>query len=270
MEKLLKKLSVLDYVVFIVVVVVIVGFFVFYSRENVTVYVSTVNEWSEWLEDPMPPPYWLSNALKVGDKAFHTSGGELAEIIGIENTDWGGQRRFSRLNLKAKALYNVRSKVYLLKEQPLFVGGTLTLNFKGVQYRGVITYVGTTPEFPESKLSRARLEVFIPEVYPWLAETYNKDYVVKDTNGLEIFRIISSRIIPTERSIVTDDGRILRRSDPYYKDVYFVAEAQVRCQEGTCYYNDTFPLRIGAHIRIHSTSSLVEEKAIIKNYEILD
>lgn len=263
-------MSVLDMIVIISFLLAIAVFFVFFSRKKATIYISTMNTYQDWTEDTPPPPYWISNSVKPGEKAYDTFGGELAEVMGVDNSDWGGQRRFLRLKLKVNALYNRRTNIYFLEDQPLLIGNQLVLNIGKSHFEGLISYVGETPEDTGTEYKTAEIKIFIPQVYPWEAVTYDKNFVTRNTQGDIIFQITSSKIVPALRYVNTSDGRALWVNDPYSKDVYITAKARVRCQEDTCYYNEVYPLRVGAKYKWRSAYSFIDSNSIIQDFTILD
>jgi hypothetical protein len=256
--KIINKLSVLDFLVLLFVI--IFGIITVFNilREKKTVYVYTMNTFENWQEDPYPPLYWISNSVKKGDVAYDSTGKQIAEIISVDNTEWGSQRRYSRLKLKVNTLYDRRTRQYRLADQILQVGNTLLLNIGNSKYEGVISYIGETPTPPGYQFQYLELKMKAFNVAPWLAETYDETFVVQNTEGIEIFRILDSESVPAEKSVETDRGSIVRSKDPYYKDVYLTAKVRVRCQEGICYYNETIPVKIGYWMWTQSKTSILE------------
>lgn len=268
---LFNKLSILDYlVVFAIIFALGVGL-VHFSREKSEIYVYTVNEFPEWQENPFPPLYWISNSINIGDLAHDSTGKKIAEVISIDNSEWGGQRRYSRLKLKVYGLFDKRTRLHRVGDLVLQVGNTLELDIGNTKYEGVITYVGETLEPPGNQIRYLEAEIKAKDVPPWLADTYNESFIVKNTQGVEIFKIIDSVIVPAEKSVETAAGTIVRSRDPHFKDVYFTAILRVRCQERVCYYNEVFPIKVGQWIWTQSETSIIEGSArIISVNELTD
>lgn len=263
-----KELTPVDFLVIVIIVGLLVVSFVYFSREKTTIYIHTVNEFQEFREDPMPPFYWLSNSITKGDVVYGAGGEKVAEVMSIDNSEWGGQRRFSRLKLKvANALYDKRTRQYRIGDTSLQVGNKLVLDIRTTRYEGVLAYVGETLDPPSDQYKYIGLTIKVPEVQPWLVATYDESFMVKNSEGKEIFKIVGSEIIPTERSVDTADGRIVRSKDPYYKDVIINALVWVRCQENICYYNEFRPVKVGEYIWTQSEKSIIEGNARIINIE---
>lgn len=269
-KRLLKKLTPIDYLLLFVIVVAVSIAIIFFSRQKSVVYVYTVNEFPEWQENPFPPLYWISNSIQKGDAAYDSTGKKIAEVISVDNTEWGGQRRYSRLKLKVHALFDKRTKRYRVRDQPLQVGNTLLLDIGNTKYEGVISYIGEALNPPDDQHRRMELEIKAFEVSPWLADTYDETFVVKNTEGEEIFRITDSIVVPTEKSVETAAGSIVRSRDPYFKDVYITAIVEVRCQVGVCYYNETIPVKIGRWIWVQTETSFIEGSARILSIKDID
>jgi len=256
-KKIIKRLTIIDYLVFLVLLMVISIALLYFSREKKVVYVFTVNEYPEWQENPFPPLYWVSNSIKAGDEAYSSTGSRIAEVVEVKNTEWGGQRRYSRLKLRVYTLYDNRTKQYRIGDQTLRVGDNISLSIGNTKYEGVISYVGDSLEPPGYQNQKLEVVIKTYEVPPWLAATYDESFKVKDTQGEEIFTIVSSTIVPAEKSVETDSGAIVRSRDPYFKDVIITARIEVRCQESICYYNETFPVKIGHFFWAQSEKSVI-------------
>lgn len=257
-KKILKELRTIDYIVLVILLAgLLVVLFSMY-RQKRTVYVYTVNEYNSWQENIFPPMWWISNSIRKGDVAYDTTGKEIAEVLSVENIDWGGERRTSRLKLKVYALYDNRTKQYRIKDQALSVGSKVSMKIEQTDYSGIIIYIGDTLTPLDSEYKSLEVELKAQDLDPWLADTYDESFYTKNTEGLEIFRILDSTIVPHERSVETADGRIVRSRDPYYKDVYITAIVRVRCQENVCYFNEMQPLKVGGWLWTQSENSFIK------------
>jgi hypothetical protein len=247
-RRALKQLSFLDYLVLIIFLVLTVVGILYFSRARTTVYVYTVNITTglpDWQQDPIPSIYWIANSIQKGDKAYGPAGDLVAEVVGIDNAEWGGQRRFLRLKLKVNAFYDRRTKQYRLNDQPLQIGTTLSLDIGKTKYQGMISYVGKTLEPLGSEYKYVELGIKAPLVQPWLAVTYDSSFRVKNSDGKEIFRILQSTSVPAQVSLSVGSTQLVQSTDPILKDVYITAVAYVRCQEDVCYYNEMMPVKVG-------------------------
>ncbi len=152
----------------------------------------------------------------------------------------------------------------------LQVGNKLVLNIGTTHYEGVVAYVGETLDPPADQYKYLKLTIKVPEIEPWLAVTYDESFVVKNSEGKQIFNIIESKIIPTERSVDTEDGRIVRSKDPYFKDAIIDVLVRVRCQENICYFNEFRPVKVGEYIWTQSEKSIISGDARIIDIEEVD
>lgn len=264
-------ITMFDAIVAICFILAIISFFIFYSRKSAVVYISTVNNFQDWPEDTPPSPYWISNSVKIGDKARDSFGGERAEVVGIDSSEWGGDRSFLRLRLKVNALYNKKTRIYLLEDQPLLIGNRLSLDIGKIHYEGVISYVGTNLDDFEKDYKLAEVNFASLKVLPWIASVYSTDFEVKNTQGESIFKIISSKIEPALQQVTTSNGTMLLKRDPYLKDVYFTAKLKVRCYQGTCYFNDIYPIRVGTRYKYFSNYAFLDDHpTIVQSFKILN
>jgi hypothetical protein len=252
------KLRSLDYFLAFLIVVGIVIVLIFFSRKKSVVYIQTIDVPQQQQTSTAATYGWISNSIKKGDAAFGPTGNKDAEVVSVDNVDWGGQLRTARLKLKVNALYDRRTKQYRLRDSLLQVGSIISFDIQNTKYEGMITYVGETPDPPGSQYKYMKIVVRAYSVEPWLAETYKNPFVVTNSEGREIFRIVDAVIHPAENTVPSASGELVRSKDPFKKDVDITAKVYVRCQTGVCYFNEVLPIKIGLWIWTQSTTSIIE------------
>jgi len=264
-NKILKKLSIIDYFLITLLLVVTSIAILYFSREKSVVYIYTLNEYSDWQEVPFPSLYWISNSIRAGDIVFDSTGSKIAELISIDNTEWGGIRRSLRLKLKVYALRDRRTGQYRVGDQVLQIGNFITFDIGNTKYEGVISYIGTDLEPPDFLYKYIELQIKAHMVPPWLAKTYDNTFIVKNTEKEVIFRILDSTTVPGEKSVETESGNIVRSKDPFFKDVYINAIGRVRCQEDSCYFNESIPVKIGSDFSVQSSTSILGDLSDVQS-----
>lgn len=255
-----NKLSVLDYMVIIILVFVIGVGLVFFSREKNTVYISLTSIGRETDEGVLSSYYWISNSVASGSAVYSSTGDKIAEVLSVVNVDESGLRRHSSLQLKVNAIYDKRTNIYRIGDNPLLVGKYVTFDIGETSYRGMITYVGETPESSIYQPRYMVLQLKVSGVQPWLADTYNDTFVMNSTEGDVVFKITNAVVQPADVSVPTADGRIVRSHDPVLKDVYIDSLARVTCQEDTCFFNEFYPVKIGLKFGVQSDLSIIDEE----------
>ena len=214
-----KRLKTLDYLlIFLLIVVVGVAAF-YFSRKKSVIFVYTLDVPVQWTDFPPSTYSWISNSINKGDIAYDPAGVKVAEVVAVDNVDLGGQRRSARLALKVSALYDKRTRQYRLRDRLLQVGNTISLDIGNTKYEGVISYLGKTIDPPDSQYRYLRVRLKAYDVEPWLAQTYDTSFVVTNSEGKEIFKIIDSLVRPAEKTVPTAQGVLVKGYDPLKKEV---------------------------------------------------
>lgn len=259
----LKKLKTLDYLlIFLLIIAISVAAF-YFSRKKSAIYIYTLDVPVQWTDSPPSTYSWISNSINKGDMAYDPTGAKVAEVVAVDNVDLGGQHRSARLILKVNTLFDKRTRQYRLRDRLLQVGNTISLDIGNTKYEGMISYIGETISPPDSQYRYMKVKLKAYDVEPWLAETYDTSFVVTNSEGKEIFRIIDSLIRPAEKTVPTDRGELVKGYDPLKKEVYITAKVYVRCQEEVCYFNEILPVKVGLWLWTQSNTSIIEGTARI-------
>ena len=203
----------------------------------------------EWQDDSLPPFYWETLDIEVGDLVYNSLGQKAAEVVDVEKSYWGGGRREAiRLVVKLKAVYNTTSRTYVYDGKPLVIGEDLELNIGKTHFTGKIANIYLEPEerFADYKKARAEIKVKYRYYEPWHAEAL-ADFEVLDSKGEVIARTKEIEILPAEKVVVTDRGEVLLRTDPTKKDVILtLGLPKVLCFDKVCFFNYFYTLMIGS------------------------
>lgn len=258
-SRIFKKITLFDYLLVFIFVFLVLFAFLNFSRERKAVYLYTLTDYQQYWDNVYPSFYWVANSINKGDKAFSSTGSQIAEVVEVDNVDWGMSRRYIRLKLKAYPLFDKRTKQYRIGNRPLSVGNTITLDINNTNYEGMIVYVGEESDPEDFKYRYISLNLKVYRIEPSLAESYKRFSIVRNTEGQLIFRVDKADVFSTEESVPTSDGRIKRALDPYYKDVYISATVRVRCHEGVCYFNEVIPVKVGGVFKVESQGSIISD-----------
>lgn len=239
----------------------------FNSKSKTEVYVHTTTEVFPWQEYAKPEFYWVSNSINIDDVVRYSTGREIGKVVSVENIDWGGQRRTARLILKINTLFDKRTQQYKLGDRALQIGSTVKFTINQTLYNGTITELSQNSASTKLTTKKLLITIKAPEVDPWVADTYNSDFVVKNTFGNEIFRIINVDSQLAESSEPNFAGQLVKTYDPLKRDVFIKAIVEVECQFDVCMYNQTLPIKVGLTFWTQSINSIIEGGARIIEFE---
>ena len=91
MKGLLKKLNTIDYVFIIFLILTLTVGMVYFSKKPAQVYVHVLSFSSYSSSEPYSTQYWIGNSIKTGNEVFDSTGRTIAEVVGVDNVDFGGR-----------------------------------------------------------------------------------------------------------------------------------------------------------------------------------
>src|SRR3990170_1979301 len=111
-KKLLQSLTYFDIGVILVLAILSIAFFSFFYRKaeyvNIRVKVTDKEVLYAWSQ----PQNWYAERFEIGDVEKDALGRVISEIVGIERFNVDSQRKAVYLDLKVRAVYDSRSKLY--------------------------------------------------------------------------------------------------------------------------------------------------------------
>ena len=128
-RKFAKKLTYFDIGIIAIVVALGLGFFSFFYRkaEYVNIRVKVTDQ--DVLYVRTQPATWYANRFEVGDVERGALGREISRIVGVETFNVTSRRKAVYLNLRVRATYDTRTKLYSARGKPLIFGTPVRFNF---------------------------------------------------------------------------------------------------------------------------------------------
>lgn len=263
----LKKIRKTDYLLLLLLIPLIVFAVFYFRREKTYVYVDLTFNRKYSQGFPVPPEYWQVNNIQVGDNAYNSIGDNIASVIDVEKTlSDGGLRTNIELQLKLRAVYDTRTKEYVLDGKPLVIGNSLTIYLGSSQFDGIVKNVYLKPEdrYKGYRQAKATLKVMYREIESWQAESL-KNFEVRNSKNQTIVKVLSVEIQPAEILTQTSQGQALKAQHPFKKDATIILELpQVLCSGSGCLYDTYKPFDVG------STFWADNGKAFIGGASIMD
>lgn len=254
-----KKLTTLDW--FFCCAILMVFIFLLVNRASkeqqwISVKLKVSND--EWLWQANNPYSWYGMSLSKGQSAYTSFGKKVAEIQSIENYDMGGPRRLIFANVKLLATYNKKTQTYSFAYQPLQIGKPLDFTFGQNNLHGLVTYIGDDIV----PYGSTNIQVKLFTLYPWEANSYTKDSVMKD---------LDENIIGTIDDVEITDSTITKILDINERYIFFPVPANtykdvaIRLSVRTYQVNNIPYFIDGSAIKIGNRIWLEFEHTAIKN-----
>ena len=262
-----KKFNAFDLVVAAVILLVLGSFlWLRVSRKTEWISLRLVVANDEWWYEGAAPQWWYVDELAVGQTAKNTFGGTVAEIIDVQSFDVGAYRRRAFVDLQVKGYYDAKRGVYLYNYQPLQIGKPLDLTFGKNNLRGLVTYIENTPENFEEKV----IEVSLPAVRSWVAQSYREGLEMQDSRGRTLAKILSVSINPTSAreivEILPDTAEKTFGPEQFY-DLRLVLSIQTFASAGVNYFVDRAAIKVGEYIWFQFPETAVKQAEIVRIIE---
>ncbi len=256
-KKIFKYINWFDWVVLLSGLILLLGVFLLFYRKNEEVKISVKLTDTNPLYSWNYPSYSYSTNFKIGDSDRNALGETVAQIIKVDSFDVDEKRQALFLDLKVKATYDSRTKLYYFRGKPLVYGSEIDLKFQNSVFKGIVTKDPSTFS-KSSKDSKFTTVKFIirgvneqeTPIEPKVIESLTKGRKILDSNGNVLVEIVNSQISPALRIVVTDSGDVLQRFDPFYKDATLDLRIKVKKDADKLYIYDDIPLRVGLRLNL--------------------
>jgi hypothetical protein len=262
-----KKFNAFDLAI-VAVVLLILGAFLWLrvSRKTEWISLRLVVSNDEWWYEGADPQWWYVDELTTGQTAKTTFGEVTAEIANVQSFDVGDYRRRAFIDLKVKGYYDSRRGVYIYNYRPLQVGKPLDLTFGKNNLRGLITYIENAPE----DFTEKTIEVYIPAVRLWVAQSYQQGMEMQDSQGKTLAEIISVTINPTTAQEVVEifSPTSEKKFGPeQYYDLRITLNIQTFTSAGVNYFVDRSAIKVGERIWFQFPQTAVRQAEITQIIE---
>lgn len=176
-------------------------------------------------------PYWVANAITIGD----TDGGTLmvpnAIVLDKETYEGGGMGTHTLLTLKVRVLRDSLGS-WMYKGTPLTLNNWIDTKFTKVHQGGYVIYIGEN--LPDTSRYSLRVKVRKLNEEPFVVDSLAVGSEMRNNKGEVLVKIIEassslSQQIPTSQ---------IRRLDELKKDVFLTLELNARKYGNVYYYRE--------------------------------
>ena len=194
-------------------------------------------------------PYWLANAVKIGDKEQSLLGRTNAVILDKDSFEGTNYGKYVSLLLLVNAIKD-RSGTYLFKNKPLTVGSLLDLKFTTAQVNGIVTSVGI--EKPIYDYKYLTIVVSDKATDKWITEKLTAGSQIKDEKDQTLAKIISKK--ETTQGPVGVPlfdpalGRSVTTIDTSKINLELTLDVKVKKVEDLYYFAETQKVKLGEQI----------------------
>ena len=277
LKKLFKNFALFDYSALLIILTILFVAFFFFYRKSVYIDIRVKITDQEILYASESPLNWYADRFIEGDVERDVLGRVISEIKNVETFNVSSLQKAVYLDIRVKATYDSRTKLYSARGKTLVFGAPVKFNLSGITFEGIVT------EFPNSEFQKNIVitnevaEVLVKGV----RETMNgKEFIepqvinsimvgdnIIDSNGVILAEVININVRPTKRVTQDDKGNLLLVSDPYYKDALITLKLRTKIVNKTSYIFDNFPLRLNEELLLTFNNLFVKSK-IIKIYSL--
>jgi len=260
LKKLFKSFTWFDYSALIIIAIVLfIAFFFFYRKsEYVDIRIKVTDQ--NVLYAQTYPQNWYANSFRKGDIERDLLGRVITEIIGVESFNVDNTEKAVYLDIRVKATYDSRTKLYSARGKNLTFGTPVRFNLSEVTFDGIVT------EFPNSEIQENLIVIYkradvlvkgeqktkegIEVIEPQVLESIEKGDKIVDSNGRLLAEVIDIKINPAEKITQDERGNVYLKRDPYYKNARITLNLRTKVVNGESYIFDDYPLRMGKEISL--------------------
>lgn len=244
-RKIYRKLSLFDLGLIVIVFVFGVSFYLFFYRKPMEVIIRVKVTDQDVLYQQTEPKNWYANRFNVGDSELDALGRKITEIIGVESFNVTPENKAVYLDLRVRATYDTRTKLYYTKGKPLIFGTPMRFNLSLVTFDGFVTEFPGSGDQQNLKIGTAKLTVLGRGLEPSVAASVVKGDEIFDSNKNLLAEIKDVQIKSAERVTQTASGDLLLRFDPLYKDLLLDVTVRTKTINSETFIMDNLPLKIG-------------------------
>lgn len=216
--------------------VLAVGYFIYYrARRTESVYVSgMVLRNINYLNTPITwVPFWMSEAINLGDRDFSQLGRMNAQIIDKETLS--DRQIGKQVNLLLR-VYAIKDRLGLLlyKNKPLSTGGIIELRLPKTTINLQVT--GITEVKPQFETKDITVETLFKNIEPWQAEIIKPGDEIKNNKNQVLAKILSKNVSLAEVSGETLSGEKVVTRDRLKRDMTVTLELKVTEKNGEYFF----------------------------------
>lgn len=271
--KILKKISIFDWILVAIGIGAIAVFSTTFSRkptyitatvkigEDSVYYSSWQSKSFKWV-DTSGTKDWFADTFYKGQTEKDGLGNIKAEVTDVYSYNKSPDKKTVYINVKLAAVYNKATNTYTYKGLPVLIGSIIKLDLDNVHATGTTTNINGFPT--QTDRTYIEVEAQIREENQTFTNTVGtKDYVanalkigdeVKDKNGNVLIKILNKNVYPAKKTVVTSDGRVFIQNDPGLYDVFLTLGVYAEKHGDKYYLLDDTPLLIDQIIPINTST----------------
>lgn len=191
----------------------------------------------------------------IGDKERDALGRTVSEIVNVYTYKTGLNETSVFLDIKLKATYDPKTKVYTTKGRDILFGESLTIAFTKARFKGFIVDL---PGLSESLRIHEKKVIITAQnrddsrqfsdtygVPSYLATALRPGDAMTDAQGNVIAKILDVSVVPAKRVVISENGLSTIINDLDLKDVFYTIELSTKEVNGKLFMHDYAPLFIG-------------------------
>jgi len=259
LSNIIHKIRIFDLLIFTAILIVLAS--LIYSRIQrksrwINIRLSVQNY--DWWYQSLPPSYWYASSLKAGDFANDSLGSKTAEVVNVDNYDFGNINRTIYFDMKVKAVFDKRRQQYLYEFKPLVIGSAVSFNFPGEKVVGLVIKLEDIeiPYFYKTITIQKR-------VIPQLADKIkigDKSYDANNNLVAEVINIKKEYSSNYEFSDIR--GQIIKVYNKAFRDAEITLKIKAFRALDRDYFVIPAPIKIGSQVRVEFPEYSLEEFVI--------
>jgi len=196
----------------------------------------------EWWWQTEAPPYWIANAIEVGDVENDAGGKKTCEVLEVKKYEDAAEKNFL-VKVRMKVNVNPKTGSLRYKNDDLEIGRPVVIKLTGKTFTGNVVWI----EGIEDKRERKEMEVVLKQykIYPWLAEAIKVGDQMTNENDEIIAEILEKEVSLAEITVVTDRGDVLARQDPLRRDVTLRARLEAVKGANQWFFAEVQEIKVG-------------------------
>lgn len=247
-----NKIRYFDILLGLVFLSAVLIFYLFFYRkvEYVNIRVKVTDK--DVLYANTDPKNWYANRFEIGDSEVNELGSAISEITKVETFNTSETTKAVYLDIKIKAVYNRRTKLYSAKGTNLIFGNSIRFNFSNAFFDGLITESPNTINQQGFNIEKRRITLIQRNGWePEVLKKIKKGDKIIDSNGNILLEVVDNILTPALQVTQNAQGDLLLRYSPFYKDATITADVTVKSYKGEEYVFDDIPLKLGIKLPLN-------------------
>lgn len=257
------KIKLFDTLLVASLTIVLLSFFILLTRttKDLVVTIKVGQDNVKDLANERGVGEWYSSALFLNLKDQSYFDTSTANIINIKQYDADPGKKNIYVTVNLKTIYNTALKRYTYNGKNVLIGSPIDINFDRLYLYGVIVDIeGYRPNdkmvnlIVKSQFINNQANFKFQDtggVPPFVADGLQEGDIIKDFHGGSVVELIKKDIENAKRVVVTSDGNVLLREDPYLKDIFLTFKIRAVKRENRYYFFEDLPILINYPLPIH-------------------